>query len=85
MNAAGEIGSSGDNKADSSQKYPPKYVQDNLRKYKHQVVTLLCDRDAVLYVCGDARGMARNVSETLVEILQECRGITFINIYLLFK
>ena len=46
----------------------------------NQVLDLLCDRtDSRIYVCGDAKGMAKSVNETFVEILQTHRGNIFLS------
>ncbi|XP_065576491.1 methionine synthase reductase-like [Artemia franciscana] len=53
----------------------PRYVQDILRLYKRPLVTLLLDRGAVFYVCGDAKGMAKDVFETLADAIAEVKGL----------
>ncbi|KAJ1979242.1 hypothetical protein H4R34_002910 [Dimargaris verticillata] len=55
----------------------PKYVQDNLRRHAIDIYRLLTVHDAMLYVCGDAKGMAREVDDALAEILAnapKCHG-----------
>ena len=37
----------------------PRHVQDNIRLRKERLVSLILEEDSVLYVCGDARNMAR--------------------------
>ncbi|CAN7945350.1 unnamed protein product, partial [Ixodes hexagonus] len=46
-----------------------RYVQDSLRTYSSDVARLLRKREALVYVCGDARGMATGVRDALVDIL----------------
>ena len=46
-----------------------RYVQDNLRLYKSDVVNLLLKKNATFYVCGDARNMAKNVRQCIIEII----------------
>ena len=46
-----------------------KYVQDLLRLQKEDIVDLMCHRNAIMYVCGDAKGMAKDVHETLITIV----------------
>ncbi|XP_072030751.1 methionine synthase reductase-like [Amphiura filiformis] len=52
----------------------PKYVQDNLRLHSTDVLDLLLEKKAILYVCGDAKNMARNVNETLLELIGKHTG-----------
>ncbi|GAB6019172.1 hypothetical protein CHUAL_000791 [Chamberlinius hualienensis] len=42
----------------------PKYVQDNIWQHREMLVKLLNEKDAAIYVCGDAKGMAKDVYET---------------------
>ena len=46
-----------------------RYVQDNLRLHKNNMVDLLLNKNAVFYVCGDARNMAKDVRRCLIEII----------------
>lgn len=46
----------------------PKYVQDNLKLNSKSIFDLL-SHDAVFYVCGDARNMAKDVRRCILEIL----------------
>ena len=47
----------------------PRYVQDNLRLHKAAVVDLLLRKNAIFYVCGDAKNMAKDVRQCLVELI----------------
>ena len=47
----------------------PKYVQDNLIKYGASLAPLL-DK-AIVYVCGDAHNMAKDVFESFVSVLRK--------------
>lgn len=47
----------------------PKYVQHRILENGNQVKELLTHPTAVLYVCGDAKNMARNVNDALIEVL----------------
>ena len=51
-----------------------RYVQDGLRRHGEEVVRLV-EEGARVYVCGDARGMARGVQEVLEQLLVELRGL----------
>uniref|UniRef100_A0A8C5BH66 Methionine synthase reductase n=1 Tax=Gadus morhua TaxID=8049 RepID=A0A8C5BH66_GADMO len=46
------------------------YVQHNLRLHSQRVSRLLLRHDARLYVCGDARNMAKDVNDTLMEMVR---------------
>ncbi|KAH3826153.1 hypothetical protein DPMN_128049 [Dreissena polymorpha] len=54
----------------------PRYVQDNMRRHGGDLVTLIQDKGACVYVCGDARNMAKDVNETFVDIFAEHKGLT---------
>ena len=47
----------------------PRYVQDNLRAHKSAIVDLLLRKNAIFYVCGDARNMAKNVRECIIDLI----------------
>ncbi|KAM6148235.1 methionine synthase reductase-like [Rhynchocyon petersi] len=47
----------------------PRYVQDSMRLHASQVAQILLHENGSLYVCGDAKNMAKDVSETLVDII----------------
>ncbi|KAF9586089.1 hypothetical protein BGW38_009842 [Lunasporangiospora selenospora] len=51
-----------------------KYVQDVLRKESKKIWDLLSTKDASIYVCGDAGGMAKGVHDELINILVEHGG-----------
>lgn len=52
------------------------YVQDRLKENASLVNKLLEHEKANFYVCGDAANMAREVSNRLVKIIAEERGIS---------
>lgn len=52
-----------------------KYVQDNIRLHSEQVAKLLLHEHGCIYVCGDAKNMAKDVNDTLVEIISKEAGI----------
>lgn len=54
---------------------PPRYVQDNLRRHSAEVAKQVFDKGAVVYICGDAANMARNVFDTFLQIVQEHKGV----------
>ncbi|XP_073747197.1 methionine synthase reductase isoform X2 [Callorhinus ursinus] len=54
---------------------PVKYVQDNIRLHSEQVAKLLLHEHGCIYVCGDAKNMAKDVNDTLVEIISKEAGI----------
>jgi methionine synthase reductase len=58
-----------------SEENSPKYVQDSIRLNAGDVLRWTCDEGAVVYVCGDAKNMARDVNDTFVELLKKYRGI----------
>ncbi|XP_037654935.1 methionine synthase reductase isoform X3 [Choloepus didactylus] len=54
---------------------PAKYVQDNIQLYSKQVARILLHENGYIYVCGDAKNMAKDVNDTLVEIISKETGI----------
>ena len=53
----------------------PRYVQDAMREAGSDLVTWLTQHNAVLYVCGDARGMAKGVRETVASVYECIKGV----------
>ncbi|RXN08571.1 methionine synthase reductase isoform X2 [Labeo rohita] len=47
----------------------PTYVQHNLRLHAKNVASILLKDKGCLYVCGDAKNMAKDVNDTLLEII----------------
>uniref|UniRef100_A0A8C1YTW0 Methionine synthase reductase n=1 Tax=Cyprinus carpio TaxID=7962 RepID=A0A8C1YTW0_CYPCA len=47
----------------------PTYVQHNLRLHAKNVASILLKDKGSLYVCGDAKNMAKDVNDTLLEII----------------
>ncbi|KAM5169592.1 methionine synthase reductase isoform 1-T2 [Callospermophilus lateralis] len=54
---------------------PVKYVQDSLQLYGPQVARILLHEKGCLYVCGDAKNMAKDVNDALVEIISKEAGV----------
>ncbi|XP_047490875.1 methionine synthase reductase-like isoform X2 [Penaeus chinensis] len=61
---------------DDSPPGSPRYVQDNIIKYGVEMASLITDKAAIVYVCGDARNMSKGVFDTFVSILKQHRGLT---------
>ncbi|KAF9083692.1 hypothetical protein BGX29_002959, partial [Mortierella sp. GBA35] len=51
-----------------------KYVQDLIRNQGKRLWNLIHDKGALIYVCGDAKGMAKGVHDELVNVLVEHGG-----------
>ncbi|KAM9332221.1 methionine synthase reductase isoform 1-T2 [Pholidichthys leucotaenia] len=49
---------------------PPRYVQHNLLFNSRHISDILLKQNGHLYVCGDAKNMAKDVNETLMEIIK---------------
>uniref|UniRef100_A0A4W5JQQ9 Methionine synthase reductase n=1 Tax=Hucho hucho TaxID=62062 RepID=A0A4W5JQQ9_9TELE len=47
----------------------PRYVQHNLLLYAKDITNLLLQENGYLYVCGDAKNMAKDVNETLIKMV----------------
>ncbi|XP_046851855.1 methionine synthase reductase-like isoform X2 [Xenia sp. Carnegie-2017] len=58
------------------QQRPPKYVQDNIQIWAKELCDLIDNCRAYIFVCGDAKNMAKNVLEAFVNILQNVKGLT---------
>ncbi|XP_038958809.1 methionine synthase reductase isoform X2 [Rattus norvegicus] len=54
---------------------PAKYVQDNLQHHSQQVARTLLQENGYIYVCGDAKNMAKDVHDALVEIISKEAGV----------
>lgn len=52
-----------------------KYVQDNMWLHSKQVARVLLQESGYIYVCGDAKNMAKDVNDTLVEIISKETGV----------
>jgi sulfite reductase alpha subunit-like flavoprotein len=52
-----------------------KYVQHNIEKNQDEFVDILFDKKGFLYVCGDAKNMAKNVRETVIKCVMAVKGI----------
>ncbi|KAJ2082129.1 hypothetical protein H4R24_001825 [Coemansia sp. RSA 988] len=48
-----------------------KYVQDAMLKHSDEIADLMLNQNALLYVCGDAKGMGKDVNEAMAGII--CR------------
>uniref|UniRef100_A0A8C8RX08 Methionine synthase reductase n=1 Tax=Pelusios castaneus TaxID=367368 RepID=A0A8C8RX08_9SAUR len=59
----------------ATEKAPAKYVQDNIRLCAKEVARVLLKERGCFYVCGDARHMAKDVNDTLVDILSIDAGV----------
>ncbi|CAH1772724.1 unnamed protein product [Owenia fusiformis] len=61
---------------DHKERDEPRYVQDNIKLNGESVAEWITENDAVVYVCGDAKCMAKNVNEALADVLVECKGMS---------
>ncbi|XP_059167664.1 methionine synthase reductase-like isoform X2 [Physella acuta] len=52
------------------------YVQDKMRQLAPELCRLLVESNALVYVCGDAKNMAKNVNDAFEEILQKEKGMS---------
>ncbi|RXM98602.1 Methionine synthase reductase [Acipenser ruthenus] len=53
----------------STEEAKPKYVQDNLRLCAQDLTRILLKENGCIYVCGDAKNMAKDVNEALIDIV----------------
>ncbi|XP_021344243.1 methionine synthase reductase-like [Mizuhopecten yessoensis] len=51
----------------------PRYVQDNICRHAAELVPLI-DKGAKIFVCGDAKHMAKDVNEAVIKSIQEVKG-----------
>ncbi|EDV28307.1 uncharacterized protein TRIADDRAFT_21300 [Trichoplax adhaerens] len=58
-----------------SEKFP-RYVQECLWQQSDKVVKLLLEESALVYVCGDAQGMAKDVMNTIIDLIERNKGIS---------
>ncbi|XP_076014062.1 methionine synthase reductase [Genypterus blacodes] len=49
---------------------PPRYVQHNLLRNSEGIMDILLQQNGRLYVCGDAKNMAKDLNDTLVEMIK---------------
>ncbi|XP_058536169.1 methionine synthase reductase isoform X2 [Ochotona princeps] len=54
---------------------PAKYVQDSLQLHSKQVARLVLRDNGCIYVCGDAKNMAKDVSDAFVDIISKEVGV----------
>ncbi|XP_058919254.1 methionine synthase reductase isoform X2 [Kogia breviceps] len=54
---------------------PAKYVQDSIQRHSKQVARVLLQENGRVYVCGDAKNMAKDVNDVLVEIISKEVGV----------
>lgn len=53
----------------TTNEYAPKYVQEHLKMFSQDVVQILTKENGYIYVCGDAKNMAKDVNSVLTDIL----------------
>lgn len=54
---------------------PKVYVQDLIKEDSAKLYELIVNKDAAIYICGDAKGMAKGVQDALAEMLVEHQKI----------
>lgn len=54
---------------------PKVYVQDLIKEDSAKLYELIVNKDATIYICGDAKGMAKGVQDALAEMLVEHQKI----------
>jgi hypothetical protein len=47
------------------------YVQDNIRLHGEKLSHLIMNGNAIVYVCGDAKNMSKNIKDAFFDILAE--------------
>lgn len=59
-----------------SDEFHLKYVQDNVKLQKNMVLDLLFEKDGAVFICGDAKHMGRDVTNTFVELIEEYKSLS---------
>ncbi|KAI8048760.1 uncharacterized protein B0P05DRAFT_564253 [Gilbertella persicaria] len=59
----------------SAEGLPRVYVQDLIKRDTDVLYDLIVGQDAAIYVCGDAKGMAKGVQDALVDMLVQKQGL----------
>ncbi|EIW68745.1 hypothetical protein TREMEDRAFT_71903 [Tremella mesenterica DSM 1558] len=73
----GELGGKFKMKVAFSREGPTKtYVQDLLWELRTEIAPLILEKRAYVYICGDAKSMAKSVEERLIKMLGEAKGGT---------
>ncbi|CAO3687546.1 unnamed protein product [Rhizopus stolonifer] len=54
---------------------PKVYVQDLIKQNSKELFDLITKKDAAIYICGDAKGMAKGVQDALAEMLVNHQGV----------
>jgi methionine synthase reductase len=54
----------------------PKYVQHNMKRHGAALTELIVKQTASIFVCGDAKNMAKEVMKALSEILSESTSMS---------
>ncbi|XP_068094339.1 methionine synthase reductase [Hyperolius riggenbachi] len=60
---------------DDTDENRPKYVQDLMKMYSKHIVRLLTSLNGILYVCGDAKNMAKDVNDALTDMISTELGV----------
>uniref|UniRef100_A0A8C5PAB0 Methionine synthase reductase n=1 Tax=Leptobrachium leishanense TaxID=445787 RepID=A0A8C5PAB0_9ANUR len=61
--------------SDHTDQSAPQYVQDSLRLYSQDIVRILTRDNGRIYICGDAKNMARDVNDALADIFSMELGL----------
>ena len=48
--------------------------QDSIRQVKEAFIKILFEKEAILFVCGDAKNMSKDVNETIIECTAQVLG-----------
>jgi len=52
----------------------PRYVQHNIRDHAEELVPLIDEKNGKIFVCGDAKHMAKEVSDVITESIHKVKG-----------